>query len=604
MSIPADPQDLRQNAVVRYRRGTLLAILILLTCFGGTITAWRSDQKQAFDRARGRFQREIDRVRLSILARLELYEDSLYATRSFFEANPRVTRRMFRKYIEHLDLDDRYPGIQGIGYAERLSPQKLHQHVHSVRNEGFSQYHVWPEGNRPEYTAILFLEPFDWRNQRAFGYDMFSEPTRRKAMEYACDTGKTAISAKVRLVQETETDVQPGFLMYLPLYKEHTMLNTTEQRRAALQGYIYSPFRMRTLMLDLIPERTPLASFEVHSGNAAVPESLMYSTSATNVPGFRQALLQTAVIDFGGEKWVLVFRSSPEFARLVHENANPFLLPAGIVISLLLFGITLAIARTEKRAIHLADQITARLRETEKSILSMNQQLTDALYKSEKLAISGRLVATVAHEINNPLEALVNIVFILKKSSPQDTEWKVLIDNLEDQISVLANISRQTLTPFRSTAFPVSTNISELLDDVLALFRPRLIQKEIRIERNYPPQLEVTVFSSELRQVFTNLIANAIDAMSSGGHMGVSVTSSKNSVSVEICDDGEGIRPDRLETIFEPFFTTKGDSGTGIGLWVVKRILDKLHGRIDVESSVASHSHGTRFTVTIPSPIR
>jgi CHASE1-domain containing sensor protein len=283
MTTSADPQDLRKNAIVRYRRGTLLAILILLTCVGGTIAAWRSDQKQAFDRARGRFQREVDRVRLSILARLELYEDSLYATRSFFEANSKVSRSMFRQYIKHLDLDSRYPGIQGIGYAERLSPQELHQHVLSIRNEGFSQYHVWPEGDRPEYTAILFLEPFDWRNQRAFGYDMFSEPTRRKAMEYARDTGKTAISAKVRLVQETENDVQSGFLMYLPVYKEHSVLNTTEDRRASLQGYVYSPFRMRTLMQNLIPERTPLANFDVYAGSAAEPDSLMYSTEAPNV---------------------------------------------------------------------------------------------------------------------------------------------------------------------------------------------------------------------------------------------------------------------------------------------------------------------------------
>jgi signal transduction histidine kinase len=147
----------------------------------------------------------------------------------------------------------------------------------------------------------------------------------------------------------------------------------------------------------------------------------------------------------------------------------------------------------------------------------------------------------------------------------------------------------------------VNTNIPELLDDVLALFRPRLIQKDIRVDRNYPPQIEVTVFSSELRQVFTNLIANAIDAMSSGGHLRISLSSTEKSVSVEICDDGEGIRPDRLQSIFEPFFTTKDDRGTGIGLWVVKRILDKLHGSIDVKSSISVQNHGTTFRVTIPS---
>jgi signal transduction histidine kinase len=146
----------------------------------------------------------------------------------------------------------------------------------------------------------------------------------------------------------------------------------------------------------------------------------------------------------------------------------------------------------------------------------------------------------------------------------------------------------------------VVTKLSELLDDVCAVYRPRLQSTKIKVERNYQIAGEVTIYPSELRQVFTNLITNAIDAIGQQGQLDLAIErASENQVVVRVRDSGCGIPDENLKTIFQPFFTTKGDKGTGIGLWVIKGIVDKLGGKIEVETST-SGTTGTCFSIFLP----
>lgn len=236
----------------------------------------------------------------------------------------------------------------------------------------------------------------------------------------------------------------------------------------------------------------------------------------------------------------------------------------------------------------------------EEQIRKLNDELEEALRRSERLAATGRLVATIAHEINNPLDALTNLMHLLKKSSSLDAEAAELVDLAEREVSRLSNISRQTLTPHRETKLPVVTKLSELLDDVCAMYRPRLQAAKIEVERNYEITGKVTIYPSELRQVFTNLMTNAIDAIGQKGRISLSVANANNDqVAVKVCDTGCGIPQENLKSIFEPFFSTKGDEGTGIGLWVIKGIVEKLSGKIEVESSTTGQT-GTCFNILLP----
>jgi len=236
----------------------------------------------------------------------------------------------------------------------------------------------------------------------------------------------------------------------------------------------------------------------------------------------------------------------------------------------------------------------------EEQIRKLNDELEEALRRSERLAATGRLVATIAHEINNPLDALSNMMHLLKSSPSLDDEALELVDMAAREVRRLANLSRQTLAPHRDTKLPIVTRLSELLDDVCAMYQPRFQAAKIEVERNYQIAGEVTIFPSELRQVFTNLITNAVDAIGQGGRLSLAIESAgDDQVTVKVRDTGCGIAPENLKVIFEPFFTTKGDKGTGIGLWVIKGIVEKLGGRIEVESSTAPPT-GTTFSIFLP----
>ena len=237
----------------------------------------------------------------------------------------------------------------------------------------------------------------------------------------------------------------------------------------------------------------------------------------------------------------------------------------------------------------------------EEQIKKLHDELEAALLRSEKLASTGRLVATIAHEINNPLDSLFNMMHLLRANPNLDATARELVELAGEEISRLSHITKQTLAPHRESKLPVVTNLSAILDDACAMFQPQFHACGIEVKRNYTTESEVTIHASELRQVFNNLLSNAIDATERNGHIELSVARrDPDEVVVMVRDTGCGIPAEHLETIYKPFYTTKGEKGTGIGLWVVKGIVDRLGGKIAVVSSTMGET-GTCFTITLPS---
>jgi protein-histidine pros-kinase len=240
-------------------------------------------------------------------------------------------------------------------------------------------------------------------------------------------------------------------------------------------------------------------------------------------------------------------------------------------------------------------------KQTEEQIRKLNDELEAALQRSEKLAVTGRMLATIAHEIRNPLDSLTNILFVLKSNGSLDDQAKEFVEYAEAEVARLTTIAGQTLAPHRQPKLPVVTSVSKLIDDVLATFAAKLMASKVSVRREYESDGEVTIFPNELQQVFTNLIGNAIDAMEkSGGELTVGVNKYAADVVVTVADTGCGIPEHNREAIFNPFFTTKGDKGTGIGLFVIKGLVTKLGGQIELESSTDPGASGTKFTVRLP----
>jgi signal transduction histidine kinase len=248
-------------------------------------------------------------------------------------------------------------------------------------------------------------------------------------------------------------------------------------------------------------------------------------------------------------------------------------------------------------------EIALRGRERQYQIRDQMEQYAlaqEALLRSEKLAVTGRLAASIAHEINNPLEAVTNLLFLMRADLSREQRDKYLAQ-AEQELARVAEITKQTLRFYREPSQPTATRIITVLDSVLMLFGQRLAGAGIQVEREErAPSATVLSTPGELRLVIANLVGNAIDAMRGGGRLRVRISQNRQLIRLTIADTGVGIPQDVLPTIFEPFVTTKGETGTGLGLWVTTEILKRNRWRIRVRSRSNPGRSGTVFSLVIP----
>jgi PAS domain S-box-containing protein len=226
-----------------------------------------------------------------------------------------------------------------------------------------------------------------------------------------------------------------------------------------------------------------------------------------------------------------------------------------------------------------------------------------ALLSSEKLAAMGRLASTVAHEINNPLEAVTNLLYLARGDETLDTITRSYLTMAERELARLGNITRLTLGFVRTANEVVDVEVASGVEDVLSILQHRFDASEVRIQRNYEPSVQVSIPPHELRQIATNLIANASDAVTAAAAqptVAIFIERDGEKAVLRVEDNGDGIPPDNLSRIFDPFFSTKKEVGTGIGLWVTKEIVEKNGGRITAESGDLDSGFRTSFRVEFP----
>jgi len=226
----------------------------------------------------------------------------------------------------------------------------------------------------------------------------------------------------------------------------------------------------------------------------------------------------------------------------------------------------------------------------------------DALRKAEQLAVVGRLAASISHELNNPLEAVTNLLFLAKTADPDQA--RVLLELADKEVRRLSHIASRSLKFYRQSTSPSSAQLRDILESVLFFYEPRLRSKNIKVKRRYEPVPDVACLPGELQQVFANLISNALDAMDNDGRLLLSISESPASlkyhhplVRVTVADTGSGMDETTRRHLFEPFFTTKGEMGTGLGLWVSREILDKHQVSVKLRSMPGK---GTVFSLTFP----
>lgn len=376
MSEPSTIKSARVDLPQLFNWRNGIAWLVLAFTLLGQLLILQQLRANSDRAAEQQFELLVGKVTNAIEQRLIDHEQILFGAAGLFAASGEVSRAQWRAYVERQQLADRYPGIQGVGFSKVVRASEREAHEQSIRAEGFTDYRIQPEGERPVYMPIVYLEPFNDRNRAAFGYDMYAEPVRHQAMRQAASTGKSRISGKVILRQETHGKVQAGVLIYVPLYHPAMPLETAEQRMDALLGFAYSPYRMDDLMEGILGAADLNLSLRIYSGPTQQAEQLLFA-SKEHAPG-DAAHSQDVQLSIYGGTWTLHMESLPAFESGFSANEGLVAI-LGTGISLLLFFLISSLAFRQRRAEILAGQMTERIRENKRALQLSEERLSLAL---------------------------------------------------------------------------------------------------------------------------------------------------------------------------------------------------------------------------------
>jgi len=327
-----------------------------------TVAGWIGLERTRHEDARVQFERRTETAVAAIRARLLAYEQILRSGAAHMASSANVSRAQWRSFISNLQLEERFPGIQAVGFAESISPAQRAEHVRRVRAEGFPEYDVRPAGERDEMDPIVYNEPFVGRNARVLGFDMYSEPARRAAMDLARSTGEAAITGRVVLAGEAFRGAQPqqpGFVMYVPVFHEFVRDLPRRERRNAVAGFIFSPFRMHDLMQGILDEGVlQVLDMRIYDQPARGQQAEMIDTrnawraaaEAQAPPAFER------IVHFPmpGRAWTIQFVSRPEFDAQVAANRPWSVLAGGTLASIVVFMLMLALVDAWNRAHNLS----------------------------------------------------------------------------------------------------------------------------------------------------------------------------------------------------------------------------------------------------------
>lgn len=547
-------------------------LLVFVLSLGLTTVAWQLAEHYTQEEARLRFEADAADLERRIETRMESYRQILRSGRSFFLASEEVTRDEWRLYVESLRLYENYPGTQGLGYAEVIPPGGLAAHEARVRAEGFPDYAVQPPGERGITTAIIYLEPFEGRNLRAFGYDMYSEMARREAMSRARDEGQTALSGKVTLVQEDDVDVQPGLLMYTPVYAEGVLdPGSLDARRTRIVGWVYSPFRAHDLMEGILSEHSPPVHFRVYDGKGLDPDSLLYANdpNGTIETGGEPWETRVSTLNIAGRTWTLLITRAPEEAAASSSLLPSAVLLAGIVTSALLSGIALSLHATRERAITIAEGMTSELRAKQRELENSNEALRAFSY-------------VVSHDLKEPVRGVEAYLRVVREDheAQMDPEAATLVAKAYEstrRLSALLQGLLELSSVDRGTLQPQPVRIDEVLwsEPCRIAFETLQAERGARIEVEPAPLAIASV--SVLAQALGNLVANAIR------HSGVEspvvllhgAAGPDGHVDWFVEDNGRGFPEGFAES-----FNAGASRARGFGMLIAQRALERVGGRL------------------------
>ena len=572
-----------------------------------------------YNKYKTEFSLKSQKIQTLLEDRMLAYEHVLYGAKGLFLASESVEREEFKAYVEALSIDKYFPGIQGIGYSIIVPKDQKGTFIEKVRSQGFSTYDITPVAPRGFYTTIIYLEPFDARNQRAFGYDMYSNSIRRAAMELSRDTDSPVISAKVTLLQEYKKDVQIGFLMYLPVYQKGTDNDTIEQRRQHILGWVYAPFRMNDFMSGLKEYNSKDYDLEIYDGGIFDKSHLMFDS---DVRKYTPIYSKKININIAGRDWSIFIKSTPELEKKLDTSKATLVLIFGTLLSFLLTYIIWKLLADNEYFDMKAKRINRELLQNRNQLNELNETLEKRVEeKTQELQLTNEIlerhvanlnvlnsqlsrakeealqaaqarsnfISSISHELRTPLNAIINFTdqtiedfdeMLYDKELQEDTRGFLqrVIVNSKHLLGLINDLLEFTKAEAGKIDYKIEKNdVNEIIQMAYNNTYSLLNGTDVKFNLVLSPiPLMSLVDARRLLQVILNLLSNAIK-FTQKGKIDLRSYLKDNSIIIEIEDTGKGIPINKQRTVFDPFVQAdNNDNGTGLGLGLAKRMCDDM----------------------------
>ncbi len=621
------------RAVLRHFTRAATAYAVLLGALALTLLAYFYVQQRVENEARDRFDETVTAAQEAIDRRMSSYVDAMLGARGLFPASESVEREEWRGYVEGVEIEDRYKGIQAIGYVRYVSPGERDEFedrlAETFREEGLqSSPAVQPGGERSGYYPVTFVEPFNEVNENLLGRDRYTEPAHRDAMDRARDTGEAEATGKVYMFSEASGNsganiaLVPGIAMYLPIYKKDEPTGTVDERRSALDGFVVCYLTTGELFQDIFEEPyEPEIDFEVYDGNELTPGNLLYNDDAvlragealgrpdgsvsgtieetTGLPVGGSAgppgLNRSGKVEVAGRELWVYFEALPGFQVDGQSRLPLFVLLSGFAVSLLLFGITFMLARSRLRA----EKAGQDLAEANRELEATNKELESFSY-------------SVSHDLRAPLRSIDGFSQILLEdyADELDEEGRDYLGRVRASSQRMGRLIDDLLSLSRVTRGAIRrerVSLSALAEEVAEGFREA--NPDRGVEFSAQRGLEVWGDPRLLRVALVNLIGNAWKFTEKEPEARISFgmdekLSQRSLVPIYyVRDNGAGFDmtyADKLFGAFQRLHAADEFEGTGIGLATVQRIVRRHGGQIWAEGEVG---RGATFYFTMrPSP--
>lgn len=339
-------------------RQKILPWLVLAFSLATTFVLWQHEREIALRDLRNSFDFQVRETTARIEQRMAAYAQQLRGIQGLFAASDHVSQHDFQAYVDALQLGSDFYGIQGIGIAIAVPEANKASHIAGLRRQQYPTYNIIPGGDRPLYTPIVQLEPASVRNLQVIGFDPYTDPERRQAMERARDSGNSALTGKM---QHSDASL----LMYFPLYRKNQPHDSLEERRANLVGWAFAQLRLKELMASLYGEGTMSADLRIYDSVEQNESSLLFDAGKNRGSRDKALIESTEYIETAGRTWALSMRSQPSLEARYSNNKSQLIAIAGVGISLLLSILSWQLLAGRRRAMALAREMTSELRESE-----------------------------------------------------------------------------------------------------------------------------------------------------------------------------------------------------------------------------------------------